>query len=103
MHHSPRPLSLFWIDTSPIIHSTLPFGQVVFGVHLHRLLDALLGRFRPQKLVDAHFFVLVLFVVFKKAANLVQAVHGQFGDVVEAAVLGVVGVDGDDLVVALAL
>ena len=58
----------------------------------------------PQPLfTHLDVLVLVLLVVLEEPPDLVEPVLGQLGDVLKVAVLGVVGVDGDDLVVALAL
>lgn len=53
--------------------------------------------------VHLHILVLVLLVVLEEPPDLVQAVLRQLRNVLEVAVLGVVRVDGDNLVVALAL
>jgi hypothetical protein len=42
-------------------------------------------------------------VVFEEAADLLEAVRRELADVVVVAVLGIVGADGDDLVVLLPL
>ena len=57
----------------------------------------------PPTQAHLDVLVLVLLVVLEEPPDLVQPVLGQLADVLEVAVLGVVGVHGDDLVVALAL
>jgi len=53
--------------------------------------------------VDHHFLVFQLLVVFEEIAQFLDAMGRQLPDRGVVAVFGVVGVDGDDLVVGLAL
>jgi hypothetical protein len=68
----------------------------------HEATFVLGGKLKKKK-THLDVLVLVLLVVLEEPPDLVQPVLGQLRDVLEVAVLGVVSVDGDDLVVALAL
>jgi len=75
-----------------------PRRKDTFPIETHGVADDVLGLDAPAQMLHVDGLVLEHLVVQEESLQLAQALRRQFGDVVVVLGLGVVEVDGDDLV-----
>src|SRR5690606_413362 len=88
---------------APSIPSALGQFGLVLAIEFDGFLYDFQGFVAIEEALDPNRLVLQHFVILEEATELLQAVRGKFGDGLIDVELGIVGVDGDDLVVGLAL
>jgi len=98
----PTSLSLSLIHPFNLSLSLL-LGDKVLNIRITSLPDDSVCLFYSIELINNHLLILILLIILKEPPNLCQTVLWQVGNVGVITKLGIISVDGNDLIILLTL